>query len=122
MKWIEKGTSKSGKTLYKENLYGIELHLDNVTYDIDICGKFSLKKRRVISPSSIKEKYKLIIENVDSIAVYFAVTSAPLNSEYFYIYPVVKAGGLLFKQAKKIHINKKFNRVEINFDDKGQIL
>jgi hypothetical protein len=126
MFWREKGTleflQSDNNPLYRQTLNGIELVIDNTTYDIDVNGTFSLKKRKVISPSCIKENYKLTISNIFPETTYLGINRATLNGGYFYICPFIRSGGILFNKSQKIYIDKRHNRAEICFDSKGKII
>lgn len=126
MFWREKGALEflefETNALYKKSLNGIELVINNKTYDIDVNGIFSLKKRKVISPSCIRENYKLTITNIFPETSYLGISKATLNAGYFYICPFIKSGGILFNKSQKIYIEKKHNKAEICFDSSGKII
>ena len=126
MIWREKGADATQildkSSLYKRRLSGIELYINNQVYDIDLIANFSIKKRKVISPSSVKESYKIIIENISENISYLSVTSPVLNKSYYYISPAIKSSGSLFSKGKKIYIDNRKNKAEFTIDSKGKIV
>lgn len=125
MVWREKGRDATQalekNSLYKKRLSGIEIYINSQVYDIDLVANFSIKKRKVISPSSVKESYKIIIENIAENISYLCINSPLLNTNYYYISPAIKSSGILFSKSKKIYIDKKKNKAEFTIDSKGKI-
>ena len=124
MFWKEKGYSDFVNIdlypLYKEYIYGIEMLFENITVDINLNGKISVKKRRIISPDWQKNIYKITIEDLPGSISFLAVEK---QGQKLTIYPLVKSNGVLFtKNYKKILVDKKRNKVEFCIDSSGKFL
>lgn len=107
-------------SLYKLRLFGCELILGNITIDIPINGKYSVKKRKLISPYGQKDVYKIIIDDVADEVIYIGIAE---TATHVFVYPIVKSNGVLFGRInKKILADRKKNRIEFSVDSAGKFI
>ena len=106
--------------LVKQELSGLDLCIGDSQYDINVSGVFSIKKRKLITPSGSKDIYRVTIEkfflDVQFLGLY-------TENEITYIFPVIRSKGLLFsKITKKIFVDSKRNKITFILDPESSTL
>ena len=106
--------------LIKQDLNGLDLVIDNMKYDINVSGVFSIKKRKLITPTGSKDVYKITIEkfllDVQFLGLY-------AEGGITYIFPVIRSKGLLFSKInKKIFVDSKKSRITFIVDPESNFV
>jgi hypothetical protein len=106
--------------LIKQELSGLDFRIDNLHYDINVAGVFSIKKRKLITPTGSKEVYKITIENFLLDAQFLGLYA---ENGIIYIFPVIRSKGLLFSKInKKILVDSKKNKSTFTLDPESSSL
>jgi hypothetical protein len=106
--------------LIKQDLNGLDLVIDNMKYDINVSGVFSIKKRKLITPSGSKDVYKITIEKF-LLDVQFLGSYS--ENGITYIFPVIRSKGLLFSKInRKIFVDSKKSKITFIVDPESNFV